>query len=63
MKSPSKKTVRYTVKENDTIFGLSIRLDISEKYLRELNGISGNLYPGMVIKLPKTVDLSLLDEQ
>jgi hypothetical protein len=28
--------------------GLAIRLDISEQYLRNINGISGSLYPGMV---------------
>lgn len=45
------------VKENDTMSSLAIRLDLSEKYLRELNNISGVLYPGMKIKLPKTVDM------
>ena len=48
---------KYMVKENDTMSSLAIRLDLSEKYLRELNNISGVLYPGMKIKLPKTVDM------
>jgi phage shock protein PspC (stress-responsive transcriptional regulator) len=49
------------------MFGLAIRLDISEQYLRNINGISGSLYPGMVllfiiqtIKLPKDTDLKKL---
>jgi hypothetical protein len=36
------------VKENDTMFGLAIRLDVSEQFLRNINGLSGSLYPGMV---------------
>ena len=52
--------VEYQVKEDDTMFGLAIKLDISEKFLREINGISGNLYPGMTIKLPLGTDLSRL---
>lgn len=40
--------VEYLTKENDTMLGIAIRLDISEQYLRNLNGISGSLYPGMV---------------
>lgn len=54
---------KYISKENDTISGLAIRLDLSEKYLRELNNISGVLYPGMVIKIPKFVDKTLLEEE
>lgn len=42
--------------------GLAIRLDISEKYLREINNISGVLYPGMTLKLPKTVDMAVLEK-
>ena len=38
----------YEVKENDTIFGLAIKLDVSEKLIREINDLSGNIYPGMV---------------
>jgi hypothetical protein len=37
------------VQEGDTISGLAIKLNLSEKFLLNLNGISGNLYPGMVL--------------
>lgn len=40
--------IDYVVKDNDTLFGLAIRLDINEQFLRNINGLSGSLYPGMV---------------
>ena len=42
------KFVEYKTNENDTLFGLAIKLDISEKSIREINSLSGNIYPGMV---------------
>lgn len=53
--------IEYTAKEDDTLFGIAIKLDISEKFIREINDISGNLYPGMTVKLPPGTDLSLLE--
>ncbi len=54
--------VEYITKPNDTILGISLKLDISERLLRELNGLSGNIYPGMVdiqsyrqLNYPRTV--------
>lgn len=37
------------------MFGLAIRLDVSEQFLRNINGLSGSLYPGMV-KISLSVD-------
>ena len=51
------------VNENDTIFGIAIKLNISEKKIREINGISGNIYPGMKIKLPEGTDITPLQEK
>lgn len=42
--------------------GISIKLDISEQFLRNINDISDSIYPGMIIKLPKDIDLSKLEE-
>jgi len=42
------KFIEYVTNENDTISGLAIKLDISEKNIRSLNSLSGSIYPGMV---------------
>lgn len=55
--------IEYITKEDDTFFGLAIKLDINEKHLREINAISGNLYPGMTIKLPSNTDLLKLEPE
>ncbi len=38
----------YTTTENDTLFGLALKLDIREHDIQELNGIGESIYPGMV---------------
>jgi hypothetical protein len=42
------KYTEYTTNENDTLFGIAIKLDISEALIRSINNISGSIYPGMV---------------
>ena len=60
--------VHYTVGKNDTLFGIALKLKIGESIIKQINNISGNIYPGMVsfyiienIKLPEDTDLTKLE--
>ena len=54
---------KYTVKPDDSLIGISLKLNISENSIKDINGFSGDtIFSGMVINLPEGCDLCLLNE-
>lgn len=59
----------YVTKEDDTLVGIALKLNISEEIIKNLNGFSGDmLFPKMVsslllqrIKIPANADMNLLE--
>lgn len=51
-KSPA-RTINYSVKKKDTLFGIANKFRISTEELKKINGIKGSrIYAGQVLKVP-----------
>ena len=58
------KYVKYKVKSDDTLEGISLKFNVSKRQLRELNSFSSDsVYPGQVFSTVMYLSRSSIDTQ